>query len=271
MRSGWRSWGNHSALAPWRGGTPPSSSCPVWWWCSLLCRTDTWPVLSWHEMDGGTGSPGTGLCVGASCRRWHPSYHRLSSGAGCQERGGFLLSLLPRWTWWRVAHCHTRCSRCRPRTSSIAGVWKVQTWVPVPQRTPCTGSPQLQRQGNPLLHLPVAHRTLFIPQINPTQNHKVTTYNSDVHRYNTFTHHSTPPSVYERDTSISKSVRKVNGSARASWPCRWSVWRRGARQCRLCTLKEGRLQTIIWYSLLSPIDSHRILRLMTGKGPVYGA
>ena len=64
MRSGWSYWGNHSVSAPRWGDTLPSVSPPAWWWCSLLCRTDIWPALFWREMDGGTGSPGTGPCVG---------------------------------------------------------------------------------------------------------------------------------------------------------------------------------------------------------------
>ena len=113
----------------WWGDTLPSASCPAWWWCSLLCHTGTWPVPSWHGMDGAIGSPGISQCVGASCRRWHPGRHPLSSGARCRERAGHHPSPPPQSTWWTVLHCwgglgalslcpSSRYSRCHQHISS---------------------------------------------------------------------------------------------------------------------------------------------------------
>ena len=115
--------------------------------------------------DGGTGSPGSGLCGWAFCRPWAPGHRHpvsrnrsvlsFSSSMVNLMEGHMLLSwsksdsVVSFFTMQQVSLIFLFQSRCFSR--AVQGL----------QRTVYRGWPPQQRWVNPLLHLPVIHRRLL--------------------------------------------------------------------------------------------------------------
>ena len=134
--------GGHSISTPWKSGVLPSAGCPGCRQWHVPCLTGTWPDPSWHGVDGGTRSPGSGLCGWASCRQCRPSYHPPSSEEGYPGNGSIPSSstLIVCWMECRTLLRWSRSPSVPFQQLCDSAGWEGGPVIQGPERMTCTAS-----------------------------------------------------------------------------------------------------------------------------------